>query len=45
MGALLGGLLFRGLGLVPNGGLLPSIIVATVGAVILLFLIRLIKRA
>ncbi|HTP38324.1 MAG TPA: GlsB/YeaQ/YmgE family stress response membrane protein [Steroidobacteraceae bacterium] len=45
VGALLGGLLFRGLGLVPNGGLLPSIIVATVGAVILLFLIRLIKRA
>ncbi|MBW4046467.1 MAG: GlsB/YeaQ/YmgE family stress response membrane protein [Proteobacteria bacterium] len=45
VGAFLGGFLFRMLGLFPGGGLIPSLIVATVGAVVLLFLIRLIKRA
>lgn len=45
IGALLGGYLFSALGLFPGGGLFGSLVVATVGAIILLFLIRLIKRA
>lgn len=45
IGALLGGFLFGALGFATSGGLLPSIIVATLGAVVLLFLVRLIKRA
>jgi uncharacterized membrane protein YeaQ/YmgE (transglycosylase-associated protein family) len=45
IGALLGGLLFRTLGLSAGGGLLGALIVATIGAVVLLFLLRLIKHA
>jgi uncharacterized membrane protein YeaQ/YmgE (transglycosylase-associated protein family) len=44
IGALIGGFLFRSLGVFP-GGLLGSLIVATIGAIILLVLLRLIKRA
>jgi uncharacterized membrane protein YeaQ/YmgE (transglycosylase-associated protein family) len=44
LGALLGGFLFGLLGM-SAGGLLGSIIVATIGAVVLIFLVRLIKRA
>jgi uncharacterized membrane protein YeaQ/YmgE (transglycosylase-associated protein family) len=44
VGALIGGLLFNALGLA-WGGLLGSIIVATIGAIVLIFLLRLIKRA
>lgn len=44
IGALLGGFLFGLLGLSANG-LIGSLITATVGAIVLLFLIRLIKRA
>lgn len=44
IGALLGGWLFGLLGL-SAGGLLGSLIVATVGAIVFLFLLRLIKRA
>ncbi|MFT6985869.1 MAG: putative membrane protein YeaQ/YmgE (transglycosylase-associated protein family) [Psychromonas sp.] len=44
VGAVLGGFLFGVLG-ITTGGLLGSIIMATIGAVILLFLIRLVKRA
>ena len=43
IGALLGGWLFGLLGLFA-GGLLGSLIVATVGAIVFLFLVRLIKR-
>jgi uncharacterized membrane protein YeaQ/YmgE (transglycosylase-associated protein family) len=43
LGALIGGLLFGG-GLL-GGGLLGSIVVATLGAVILLVVLRVIKRA
>ena len=43
VGALLGGVLFRSLG-VSGGGLLGSIIVATIGAVVLIFILRLIQR-
>lgn len=45
IGALLGGWLFGALGLSIGGGLLGSLIIATIGAVILIFLVRLIKRA
>jgi uncharacterized membrane protein YeaQ/YmgE (transglycosylase-associated protein family) len=45
IGALLGGFLFGSLGIFPGGGLFGSLIVATIGAVVLLFLLRLIKKA
>jgi uncharacterized membrane protein YeaQ/YmgE (transglycosylase-associated protein family) len=45
IGAFLGGWLFSTLGASAGGGLLGSIIVATIGAVVLLFIVRLIKRA
>jgi uncharacterized membrane protein YeaQ/YmgE (transglycosylase-associated protein family) len=44
IGALLGGWLFGVLG-ISAGGLIGSLITATVGAVVLIFLLRLIKRA
>jgi uncharacterized membrane protein YeaQ/YmgE (transglycosylase-associated protein family) len=44
IGAFLGGWLFRTLGIVA-GGLIGSLVTATIGAVLLLFLIRLIKKA
>lgn len=44
LGAVIGGWLFNALGLA-WGGLLGSIIVATIGAVVLIFLVRLIKKA
>ena len=44
IGALIGGFLFRLLGIYPDGGLIASLVVATVGAVVLLFLLRLIKK-
>ena len=45
IGAFLGGWLFSTLGASAGGGLLGSIIVATIGAVVLLFIVRLLKRA
>jgi uncharacterized membrane protein YeaQ/YmgE (transglycosylase-associated protein family) len=45
LGALIGGLLFSSLGASLGGGLIGSIVVATTGAVILIFAVRLIKRA
>lgn len=45
LGALIGGFVFSSLGVGAGGGMLGSIIVATVGAVILIFLLRLIRRA
>ncbi len=45
VGALLGGFIFRTLGVSSGGGLIGAIIVATIGAVVLIFLLRLIKRA
>ena len=43
IGAFLGGWLFGAFG-ISAGGLIGSLVTATVGAVVLLFLIRLIKR-
>jgi uncharacterized membrane protein YeaQ/YmgE (transglycosylase-associated protein family) len=45
IGALLGGFLFGALGLSAGGGLVGSLVVATIGAVVLLYVVRLIKRA
>jgi uncharacterized membrane protein YeaQ/YmgE (transglycosylase-associated protein family) len=45
IGAVVGGWLFSTLGASAGGGLLGSIVVATIGAVVLLFIVRLIKRA
>ncbi|HME70834.1 MAG TPA: GlsB/YeaQ/YmgE family stress response membrane protein [Myxococcota bacterium] len=45
IGALLGGFLFGALGLSAGGGLLGRLIVVTIGAVVLLYVLRLIKRA
>ena len=45
IGAFLGGWLFGKLGVSFGGGLAGSLIVAFLGAVVLLFLVRLIKRA
>ena len=44
IGAFLGGWLLGALGIVA-GGLIGSLVTATIGAVLLLFLVRLIKRA
>ena len=45
LGALLGGWLFGRFGGSAGGGLIGAIIVATIGAIILIFLVRLVKRA
>jgi uncharacterized membrane protein YeaQ/YmgE (transglycosylase-associated protein family) len=45
LGALLGGWLFGRFGVAMGGGLIGAIIVATIGAIVLIFLVRLIKRA
>jgi uncharacterized membrane protein YeaQ/YmgE (transglycosylase-associated protein family) len=44
IGAVLGGFLFRQLG-IAAGGLIGALITATVGAVVLVLLVRLIKRS
>ena len=45
IGAILGGFLFSTFGASMGGGLIGSIVVATIGAVVLLFVLRLVKRA
>jgi uncharacterized membrane protein YeaQ/YmgE (transglycosylase-associated protein family) len=45
VGAMIGGWVFGLLGLYPGAGLIPSVLVAFVGAGILLWLVRLIKKA
>ena len=45
VGAFLGGFLFGALGISGGGGFIGSLVVATIGAVVLLFIVRLIKRA
>jgi uncharacterized membrane protein YeaQ/YmgE (transglycosylase-associated protein family) len=45
VGALLGGFLFSALGLSSGGSLVGAIIVATIGAIVLIFILRLLKRA
>jgi uncharacterized membrane protein YeaQ/YmgE (transglycosylase-associated protein family) len=45
IGALIGGFLFSSLGVSSGGSLVGAIIVATIGAIVLIFLLRLLKRA
>jgi uncharacterized membrane protein YeaQ/YmgE (transglycosylase-associated protein family) len=45
LGAFIGGFLFTKLGVSSGGGLIGSVIVATIGAIILIFILRLIRRA
>ncbi len=45
VGAVIGGWVFGILGILRSGGIIASIIVAFIGACILLWLIRLIKKA
>jgi len=45
VGALIGGFVFRTLGIATGDGLIGSLIVAVIGAVILLYLLRLFKKA
>lgn len=45
VGAVLGGWLFSLFGASAGSGLVGAIIVATIGAIVLLFLVRLVKRA
>ena len=45
VGAVVGGFLFRQVGLSAGGGLIGALIVATIGAVVLIFLVRVVKRA
>jgi uncharacterized membrane protein YeaQ/YmgE (transglycosylase-associated protein family) len=45
IGAFVGGWVFGKLGISAGGGMIGQIITATIGAVILLFLLRLIRRA
>ncbi len=44
LGALVGGFLFESLGVSSGGGFFATIVMATFGAVVLIFLLRLIKR-
>jgi uncharacterized membrane protein YeaQ/YmgE (transglycosylase-associated protein family) len=44
IGSVIGGYLFRSLGVYPAYGFIGSVIVATIGAIIFIFLLRLIKR-
>lgn len=45
LGGILGGWLFSALGIWPGGGIIGSLIVAFIGAVILVAITRLFKRA
>ena len=45
LGALLGGFLFRRLGVSVGSGFFVSLIVATIGAIVLLFVVRQFKKA
>ena len=44
-GALIGGILFQKAGLMPGSGMIGSLIVATTGAIILLYGLRMVKKA
>jgi len=44
VGAVVGGWIFNTLGIYPAGGIIASIVVAIVGAILLIWLSRLVKR-
>lgn len=45
IGSVIGGWLFNNFNIYPGGGIVGAILGATIGAVVLLFLIRLVRRA
>ena len=45
VGAVVGGWIFNALGIYPGGGILGSIVVAIIGAMLLIWLSRLVKKA
>ena len=45
IGAMLGGAIFNSFGASAGGGLLGALIVATIGSIVLLFLLRMVNRA
>jgi uncharacterized membrane protein YeaQ/YmgE (transglycosylase-associated protein family) len=45
VGAVVGGWIFNALGIYPGGGILGSIVVAIIGAIFLIWLSRLLKKA
>jgi uncharacterized membrane protein YeaQ/YmgE (transglycosylase-associated protein family) len=45
VGAVIGGFIMRALGFSTSGGLVPTILVAILGAVVLVVLVRLLRRA
>jgi uncharacterized membrane protein YeaQ/YmgE (transglycosylase-associated protein family) len=45
VGALIGGLLFQKTGIMPGNGLTGSLIVATIGAIVFLYGLRMVKKA
>ena len=45
IGALIGGILFQKTGIMPGSGLIASLIVATTGAIIFLYGLRMVKKA
>jgi uncharacterized membrane protein YeaQ/YmgE (transglycosylase-associated protein family) len=45
VGGIVGGWIFGALGIYPSGGIIGSIVVAIIGAVFLIWLTRLIKKA
>ena len=45
IGAFIGGWLLGVLGISAGGGLIGSLVCATIGAIVLIFLVRLLKRA
>lgn len=45
LGSVLGGWLFQEFGVSVGGGLVANLVVATVGAVVLILILRLLKRA
>ena len=44
LGAFVGGMIMRALGFYTSGGLLPSILVAILGAVVVVIVVRAIKK-
>ncbi|MBL8859235.1 MAG: GlsB/YeaQ/YmgE family stress response membrane protein [Planctomycetes bacterium] len=45
LGAIFGGWLFGALGIYPDGGLIASLVTALVGAIVLIAIVRVFKRA
>jgi uncharacterized membrane protein YeaQ/YmgE (transglycosylase-associated protein family) len=45
VGAIIGGWIFNALGIYPGGGIIGSIVVAIIGAIFLIWLTRLLKKA